>query len=127
VNSIFSLTARAELKMPQVLSHLRCHAAGKPAIHARRSKTNPANSRTADLRTFLPEASAAQHEIPIPAVHSMPNRQNPIRPFAAPVCDGGFRSRGADGLLLELMVSTSSPMFLPSHATSNDRLCLSAR
>lgn len=48
VNSIFSLRALAALKMPQVLSHLRCHAAGKPALRARRSKTNPANSRTAD-------------------------------------------------------------------------------
>ena len=53
VNSIFSLTALAELKMPQLLSHLRCHAAGKPAIHARRSKTNPANSRTAGQSSLM--------------------------------------------------------------------------
>jgi hypothetical protein len=48
VSSIFSLRALAAKKMPQVLNHLRCHAAGKPAIHAKRSKTNPANSQTAD-------------------------------------------------------------------------------
>ncbi|MFT5866994.1 MAG: hypothetical protein ACI82I_002750 [Gammaproteobacteria bacterium] len=28
--------------------HLRRHAAEKPAIHARCSKTNPSNSQTAD-------------------------------------------------------------------------------
>jgi hypothetical protein len=29
-------------------NHLCRHAAEKPAIHARRSKTNPSNSQTAD-------------------------------------------------------------------------------
>ena len=40
VNSVFPLRALAAQKMLQVLNHPRCHAAGKPAIHARRSKTN---------------------------------------------------------------------------------------
>jgi hypothetical protein len=43
----FSLHALAAQKMPQLQNHLRRHAAGKPAIHARRSKTNPSNSQTA--------------------------------------------------------------------------------
>jgi|TARA_B110000208_G_C11533422_1_gene345169 hypothetical protein len=34
--------------MLQVPNHRRCRAAGKPAIHAWRSKANPANSQTAD-------------------------------------------------------------------------------
>jgi hypothetical protein len=34
--------------MPQLQNHLCRHAAEKPAIHARRSKTNPSNSQTAD-------------------------------------------------------------------------------
>jgi hypothetical protein len=45
VNWIFALYALAARKMQQVQNHLRCHAAGKPAIRARHSKTNPANSR----------------------------------------------------------------------------------
>ncbi|AUR01521.1 hypothetical protein [Phaeobacter inhibens] len=48
MNSIFTLRALAAQIMPQVQSHLHCHAAEKPAIHAKRSKTNPANSQTAD-------------------------------------------------------------------------------
>jgi hypothetical protein len=40
VSSVFPLRALAAQKMLQVLNHPRCHAAGKPAIHARRSKTN---------------------------------------------------------------------------------------
>jgi hypothetical protein len=35
--------------MPQLQNHLCRHAAEKPAIHARRSKTNPSNSQTADF------------------------------------------------------------------------------
>jgi hypothetical protein len=35
--------------MPKLQNHLRRHAAEKPAIHARRSKTNPSNSQTADF------------------------------------------------------------------------------
>jgi hypothetical protein len=49
VNSVFSLLALAAQEMPQVLNNLRCHAAEKPAFHARRSKINPANSQTADI------------------------------------------------------------------------------
>jgi hypothetical protein len=48
VSSVFSLHALAAQKMPQLQNHLRRHAAEKPAIHARRSKTNPSNSQTAD-------------------------------------------------------------------------------
>jgi hypothetical protein len=44
----FSLHALAAQKMPQLQNHLRRHAAEKPAIHARCSKTNPSNSQTAD-------------------------------------------------------------------------------
>jgi hypothetical protein len=52
VNSVFPLRALAAQKMLQVLNHPRCHAAGKPAIHARRSKTNSAISQTADKAPF---------------------------------------------------------------------------
>jgi hypothetical protein len=52
VSSIFSLRALAAQKMPQVLDFRRYPAAEKPAIHARRSKTNPANSQTADKVSF---------------------------------------------------------------------------
>jgi hypothetical protein len=48
VNSVFSLRALAAQKMPQVSTYLSCHASGKPAIHASRSKTNSANSLSAD-------------------------------------------------------------------------------
>jgi hypothetical protein len=48
VSSVFSLHALAAKKMPQLQNHLCRHAAEKPAIHARRSKTNPSNSQTAD-------------------------------------------------------------------------------
>jgi hypothetical protein len=48
VSSVFSLHALAAQKMPQLQNHLCRHAAEKPAIHARRSKTNPSNSQTAD-------------------------------------------------------------------------------
>jgi hypothetical protein len=44
----FSLHALAAQKMPQLQNHLRRHAAEKPAIHARCSKTNPSSSQTAD-------------------------------------------------------------------------------
>jgi hypothetical protein len=39
VNSIFSLRVLAAQKMRRVHNNLCCHAAGKPAIHARRSET----------------------------------------------------------------------------------------
>jgi hypothetical protein len=48
----FSLHALAAQKMPQLQNHLRRHAAEKPAIHARRSKTNPSNSQSADEAAF---------------------------------------------------------------------------
>jgi hypothetical protein len=38
--------------MPQLQNHLCRHAAEKLAIHARRSKTNPSNSQTADKAAF---------------------------------------------------------------------------
>jgi hypothetical protein len=52
VSSVFSLHALAAKKMPQLQNHLCRHAAEKPAIHARRSKTNPSNSQTADEVCF---------------------------------------------------------------------------
>jgi hypothetical protein len=52
VSSVFSLHALAAKKMPQLQNHLCRHAAEKPAIHARRSKTNPSNSQSADKATF---------------------------------------------------------------------------
>jgi hypothetical protein len=50
----FSLHALAAQKMPQLQNHLRRHAAEKPAIHARCSKTNPSNSQTAGLSVISP-------------------------------------------------------------------------
>ncbi|MFT5800086.1 MAG: hypothetical protein ACI84R_004169, partial [Candidatus Azotimanducaceae bacterium] len=50
VSMAFSLHALAAQKMPQLQIHLRRHAAEKPAIHARCSKTNPSNSQTAGQR-----------------------------------------------------------------------------
>jgi hypothetical protein len=47
VSSVFSLHALAAQNIPQLQNHLCRHAAEKPAIHARRSKTNPSNSQTA--------------------------------------------------------------------------------
>jgi hypothetical protein len=52
VSMAFSLHALAAQKMPQLQIHLRRHAAEKPAIHARCSKTNPSNSQTADKVCF---------------------------------------------------------------------------
>jgi hypothetical protein len=49
VSLVFSLHALAAQKMLQVRNYLRCHAAGKPAIHARRSKINLANSQSTDM------------------------------------------------------------------------------
>ena len=48
MSSVFSLHALAAKKMPQLQNHLCRHAAEKPAIHARRSKTNPSKLQTAD-------------------------------------------------------------------------------
>jgi hypothetical protein len=48
VSSVFLLRALAAWKMLQVPNYLRCYAAEKPAIRARRSETNPANSQIAD-------------------------------------------------------------------------------
>jgi hypothetical protein len=56
VSSVFSLHALAAQKMPQLQNHLRRHAAEKPVIHARRSKTNPSNSQTADFVTLAAAA-----------------------------------------------------------------------
>ena len=36
---------------------------------------------------IVDDVAAVQHNFPKAAVHSVPNRQNPIRPFAAPVSD----------------------------------------
>ena len=52
MNSVFSLRALAAQKMPQVSNYLGCQASGKPAIHASRSKTNSANSLSADKVTM---------------------------------------------------------------------------
>lgn len=52
VNLFFMLRARAAQKMLQALNRLRCHAAGKLAIHARGSKNSPANLRAADRAPF---------------------------------------------------------------------------
>jgi hypothetical protein len=52
VRSVSALHALAAQKMPQLQNHLCRHAAEKPAIHARRSKTNPSNSQTADEVTI---------------------------------------------------------------------------
>ena len=45
VNSVFLMRSLAALIMLQVLSYLLCHAAGKPAVHARRNNTNLASSQ----------------------------------------------------------------------------------
>jgi hypothetical protein len=52
-NSIFLLLALTEQKMRQVQNNLRCHAAGKPDIHASHNQINSVNRHLKTGRAIL--------------------------------------------------------------------------